>query len=174
MSSITYMPAITKTQNGIREEISDILNPYKSPNNYWGGCNLILSDINTMVMQLISINGNYRLRHFILSFEPGFDAVEPYQAYRIAYCVCSLFYDVEQVIFTVHEDEAWLHIHFLVNLENADNLVPQSDENFFYWLYHEIDLILSNPSSWAGFKPVVLSNYTLSVQTANRLQNSEK
>lgn len=156
-------PAGAKNPELISREIHYILNPFKIPHNYWGGYNFILSNVDDVIMQFYAVKNVYKkenyvqLRHFVLSFAPDYDKVDYYQAYSIAYEICGLFYPDYQIIFAVHEDRDYVHIHFLINtIDLYTGKTIHMDKGFYKRLHYKIRIILLCPALWHGRNKVLL------------------
>lgn len=156
-------PAGSKSPDLIRNEIYYILNPSKMLHNCWGGCGLLLTEPENLILQFTTAKNvfhkeNYApLRHFVLSFSSDFDMVDVFQAQRIAYEICELFFPEHQMLFAVHENSENLHIHLLLNTINCmtGNTIHM-DKSFFGRFHYALRTILSCPSSWGGYRPVKL------------------
>ena len=58
--------------------------------------------------------GSKLVRHFLVSFDNN-DYITPTEAHLIACQICAFWADRFQVVFGVHQDTKYLHIHFVVN-----------------------------------------------------------
>lgn len=84
---------------------------------YCGGANI---DINNAENEIMYIKKRYRktsgrqARHFIVSLGDEYDFT-PYELNEIAMQICGYYMDRFQIMYSVHEDTANLHIHFAMN-----------------------------------------------------------
>lgn len=152
------------SQELIRNRIRYILQAEKIPGGYVDGCNFLMTDVDDIIMQFylpkrVYHKKNYvQIKHYVLSFSPEYDEVTPRQAYFIGCNIVELFREGGyQVIFAVHEDREYLHIHFLVNPVNLynGNLLDFGKQGF-RGLLIKVQDILDMPHIWCGKQPVKL------------------
>ena len=60
-------------------------------------------------------NRGVRLRHWIISFERN-ELPDAWHANQFAQMACRFYADTYQIVYSVHEDAAHLHIHFVMNM----------------------------------------------------------
>lgn len=104
-------------ENSLYDVISYCCNPEKTQSGNIGcfGANVqyAAEQMGRLAQTYGKANG-IRLRHMVLSFEPG-EKVTSTGAYQIAYQAAWYYGREYQVLFAVHEDKKHLHIHFVMN-----------------------------------------------------------
>lgn len=103
--------------DAIQDVIAYVLNPAKTHPSYIGGFSVNPQMAAAQFEIVARVNGKafgIRLRHMVLSFEPG-EPVSKDLAKQIAYQVAAYYGDEYQIIYAVHLDKPHLHIHFVMN-----------------------------------------------------------
>lgn len=95
-----------------------IMRADKTPNSYIGGF-AVHPQYAAEEMQAVSAaygqDRGIRLRHWIISFEKG-ELPDARHADQFARQACWFYADTYQIVYSVHEDAAHLHIHFVMNM----------------------------------------------------------
>lgn len=89
----------------------------KIPNRMIGGCHVDMDDIAGSMIALSKKFKKYsrtRLHHFVVSFHPE-DVYLPNMLTRVADEICSYIGQFFQIVYAVHEDTYYPHIHFVFN-----------------------------------------------------------
>ena len=91
---------------------------YKTPNCYIGGF-AVHPQYAAEEMQAVSAvygqDRGVRLRHWIISFEKN-ELPDAWHADQFARQACRFYADTYQIVYSVHEDAAHQHIHFVMNM----------------------------------------------------------
>lgn len=95
-----------------------IMRADKTPNSYIDGF-AVHPQYAAEEMQTVSAvygqNRGVRLRHWIISFERN-ELPDAWHANQFAQMACRFYADTYQIVYSVHEDAAHLHIHFVMNM----------------------------------------------------------
>ena len=140
----------------------------KNSQGLYGGRNLVVTDNPYHISgQFQAVGKLYAKRnpiiqlHFILSFNPysrGKD-LTPYQVDIIARNLCMYLTCLSdyQILYGVHDNTFYPHIHFIVN---PVNLRTGSMLNFNYEeqekLFEDISFVLNLEGFWKGYRPIKL------------------
>ena len=90
----------------------------KTPDYYIGGFAVhpqYAAEEMQLVSQAYHQNRGVRLRHWIISFEKH-ELADAWHANQFAQMACRFYADTYQIVYSVHEDAAHLHIHFVMNM----------------------------------------------------------
>ena len=94
------------------------MRPGKTPNRYIDGF-AVHPQYAAEEMQTVSAvygqSRGIRLRHWIISFERN-ELPDAWHANQFAQMACRFYADTYQIVYSVHEDAAHLHIHFVMNM----------------------------------------------------------
>ena len=94
------------------------IRPMKTPGNFIDGFG-VLPQLAAEQMQIVSHayrqDHGIRLRHWIISFERN-ELPDAWHANQFAQMACRFYADTYQIVYSVHEDAAHLHIHFVMNM----------------------------------------------------------
>ena len=97
--------------------ISYVLRENKTPHSYCGSRAVNIDnaefEMNTLA-KLYNKDEGVRLRHSIISFDTN-DNISPAQASEIGEKAIRFFGDQHQILYSVHEDAAHVHIHIVMN-----------------------------------------------------------
>lgn len=101
-----------------RQLLDYIMRADKTPNSYIDGF-AVHPQYAAEEMQTVSAvygqNRGVRLRHWIISFERN-ELPDAWHANQFAQMACRFYADTYQIVYSVHEDAAHLHIHFVMNM----------------------------------------------------------
>jgi hypothetical protein len=119
MATIKFLNAQGKYADDLARQtvISYILQPAKTPHRIIGGAYV---DMTNPAQSMTDVAVHYgkdsrvRLRHFVLSFNPG-EVSDLETIYLIADRLCRCIGMTYQVVYAVHEDTLHPHIHFVFN-----------------------------------------------------------
>jgi hypothetical protein len=119
MATIKFLNAQGKYADDLARQtvISYILQPAKTPHRIIGGAYVdMMNPAQSMTDVAIHYgkDSKVRLRHFVLSFNPG-EVSDPETIHLIADWLCKYIGINYQVVFAVHEDTPHPHIHFVFN-----------------------------------------------------------
>lgn len=104
----------------MRTLIHYVLNPEKTEHGLIGGYNLLLTGADGIVEQMEIVKQVWgktegkQIRHFLLSFSYQ-ERVSEQEAWRLAFAIAAYYADDYQILFAVHEDSEYVHIHFVWN-----------------------------------------------------------
>lgn len=104
-------------ENSLYHVIAYCCNPEKTKSGLIGGFGISLHDAAAQMDGLAQAYGKangIRLRHMVLSFEPG-ERISPQKVYQVAYQLAWYYGQEYQILFAVHEDKPHRHIHFIMN-----------------------------------------------------------
>lgn len=95
-----------------------IMRADKTPNCYIGGF-AVHPQYAAEEMQAVSAaygqDRGVRLRHWIISFDKN-ELSDTWHADQFARQACRFYAETYQIVYSVHEDAAHLHIHFIMNM----------------------------------------------------------
>lgn len=111
---------------------------------YYGGYGLNISKADEQ-MKLVKnyyCKADKRLmKHFLVSFD---DNVTPYDAYILGWRIGAYYADKYQLVFAVHEDTDYIHIHFVFNsVSFVDGSKYCGNYNDLVSLKHYVNLVCS-------------------------------
>lgn len=101
----------------IPDVINYVFRKDKIPNKVIGGYHVDFNDVAGSMIQVSKHFRKYsrvRLHHFVVSFHPE-DIYLPAMIPRIAEEICSLIGQQFQIVYALHEDTYYPHIHFVFN-----------------------------------------------------------
>ena len=101
----------------LHDVIEYALRKSKTPNDYYGSRAVNIDNAETEMNAIAVLYNNdhgVRLRHSIISFDEG-DNVTLGLAVEIAEAAIHFFGDQYQILYSIHEDAAHIHIHIVMN-----------------------------------------------------------
>lgn len=133
-------------ENSLFDVISYCCNPAKAKSKLIGGFGISIPNAAEQMDGLARSYGKadgIRLRHMVLSFEPG-ERIVPEFAFQIAYQIAWYYGCKYQIVFAVHQDKPHLHIHFVMNTVSFvdGHKYAGKKEDYYAFLQH-IRLILA-------------------------------
>lgn len=104
----------------IENVINYICDPIKTPSGYIGGLSVIPTSREDIIMQFRAVkeifhkeNGK-KVRHFVVSFSP-YQQLPEENLFEMAMLIAGYYADNYQIIYAIHEDRIYQHIHFAMN-----------------------------------------------------------
>ena len=97
--------------------ISYITDGNKAKGDFIGGCNIDFNNIAGSMIQVseqFKKNSHIRAHHFIVSFLP-YEVHSVGVLICIANQICQYFSDEYQIVYALHEDTGYPHLHFVFN-----------------------------------------------------------
>ena len=97
-----------------------VLNPEKTEYGLTGGYNLVPVGADGIIEQMEILKKIWhktegkQIRHFIVSFAYS-ERVSEREAWRLAYYIAAYYADCYQILYAVHKDSPYVHIHFVFN-----------------------------------------------------------
>ena len=104
----------------VENAIKYICNPYKTPSGYIGGLSVIPTSPEDIIMQFKAVKEIFhkedgkQIRHFIVSFSPYQQLVQE-KLFEMAMMIAGYYAEKYQIVFAIHEDRIYQHIHFIMN-----------------------------------------------------------
>lgn len=142
----------------IPDVIAYITRPDKTPNKIIYGVHV---DMQNIAESMIAVSKKYkkysrlRLHHFIITFEPKFKSHVDILT-RAAEEICNYIGRTYQVVFALHEDTLFPHIHFVFNAVSFVNGYKyHGGQGDYNELVHTVKSILSAK----GLYPLAAVNY---------------
>lgn len=134
-----------------------ITTPVKTEDNYIGGLGIIpYSSADEMIMQFQTVKKLWhktegvQIVHFIVSFSYE-EHVSDYQAYLLAYNISTYYANGFQVVYAVHQDNEYTHIHFVVNTVNIiDGHKLNRGKGDFVNLFSHVYWCIAARTCWQG------------------------
>lgn len=147
----------------IQNQILFLVNPIDNPSHRCGGCNFTGRDSDEIAYQFCAVYDYYGYKchipaiHIVLSFilcDEHF--VHLCQAEQIADSFCKhMFQDHHQVVWAVHEDERFRHIHFMVNaISFRTGGILFRNFGLLKDIFDSMRQILADNQSWHGERPI--------------------
>lgn len=128
-----------RNENAVSILLRYAVNPEKTPSAIIGATGVSTDSVDYMINQFLTIQKIYKKRsgkriiHFLISFSKADMEQLVLEDYRyIGYAIAEYFSD-HQVVFALHENTEYYHIHFVVNPVNIKT------GHKFRWLYSDTD-----------------------------------
>lgn len=104
----------------MRKLIHYIMKPEKTENRLIGGYNLLATGADEIIQQMEIVKQVWhktkgkQIRHFLLSFS-HYEKISEWEAWRLSCNIATYYADLYQILFVVHENSEYVHIHFVFN-----------------------------------------------------------
>lgn len=137
----------------LRNLIFYILRSDKAVQGLIGGFNLLTLGAEPIIEQMETVKkiwhktkGN-QVRHFVVSFDYS-EFISEIEAWRLGHYIAAYYADRYQIVYAVHEDAIYIHIHFVFNTVSFKDGLMYAEGKEDYTLLKEHILYELNIGTW--------------------------
>lgn len=130
-----------------------ILRSDKAIQGLIGGFNLLPLGVESVIEQMRTVKKTWhktegkQIRHFVVSFAYS-EYISEIEAWRLAYHIAAYYADRYQIVYAVHEDALYIHIHFVFNTVSFKDGLMYAEGKEDYTQLEEHILYELNIGTW--------------------------
>lgn len=133
--------------NSVENAINYICDPIKTPSGYIGGLSVITTSPEDVIMQFKTVKELFhkeegrQVRHFVVAFSP-YQQIQDEKLCVMAMMIAGYYAESYQIVFAIHEDRIYQHIHFIMNTVSfRDGKKHDFDRTDYYGFMNHIAIV---------------------------------
>lgn len=133
--------------DSVENAINYICNPFKTPSGYIGGLSVIPTSPGDIITQFKAVKEIFhkedgkQIRHFVVSFSPYQQLMEE-KLFEMAMMIAGYYAESYQIVFAIHEDRIYQHIHFVMNTVSfRDGKKHDFDRTDYYGFMNHVAIV---------------------------------